>query len=441
MTILLSKPEYEEQIAVTRDQRMGWWREARFGMFIHYGLYSQIGRNEWAMADENIPIAEYEKLADTFCPKPGAPREWAALAKKAGMKYMVLTTRHHEGFSLWDSKANPYNSVNYGPKRDIVREFVDACREYDLRIGFYSSLLDFHHSDAGRAAYDNEARMRFTRYIRELNTELLTQYGKIDILWYDIPLPMESWEGWDSLERNQHLRELQPDIIINNRSRLDEDFGTPEGHIRSEDRDWEACMTFNGISWGYVDSAQAVPYSHSAQQIIRMLWQCANGGGNLLLNIGPAPDGSVPSEAVEPLATVGNWLRENGTAVYGRLTSNKKGGPEKKFAGNAVTGATCSGDGKTIYLWNWIWPSNGRMGIGGYLDAPKSVRLLKDGTPLEFEYIGHRIVLKNLPPKAPDSITGTTVIALEFDELPRYLSQSYYPQIHGGRDIAGNRKL
>ena len=121
MTQLLCKAEYEAQVAQSRDERMKWWREARFGMFVHYGLYSQIGRNEWCMALENIPVAEYEKLAGTFCPKPGAPREWAQLAKAAGMKYMVLTTRHHEGFSLWDSKANPFNSVNYGPHRDIVR--------------------------------------------------------------------------------------------------------------------------------------------------------------------------------------------------------------------------------------------------------------------------------------------------------------------------------
>lgn len=262
------KHDYEKQIAASRDRRMQWWREARFGMFVHYGLYAQIGRNEWMMAAENIPIAEYEKLANTFHPKPGAPREWAALAKAAGMKYMVMTTRHHEGFSLWDSSANSYNSVNFGPRRDIVREFVEACREYDLRIGFYSSLMDWHHPDGWRCAFDTEARRRFNRYIRDLNTELLNHYGKIDILWYDVAWPMQSWEGWDSLELNQHMRALQPEILINNRSHLPEDFGTPEGHVTAEDRDWEACMTFNDISWGYVDSKQAAPYSYTPQRII-----------------------------------------------------------------------------------------------------------------------------------------------------------------------------
>lgn len=436
MTQKLSKKDYEQQVASTRDQRMKWWREARFGMFVHYGLYSQIGRTEWVMTTENIPIKEYEKLAGTFKPKPGAPREWAELAKKAGMKYMVMTTRHHEGFSLWDSKVNPYNSVSHGPKRDIVREFVDACREFGLGIGFYSSLMDWHHPDGWRCAFDTEARRRFNQYIRELNTELLTQYGKIDILWYDVSLPMETWEGWDSLELNQHMRSLQPDIIINDRSHLPEDFGTPEGHVTAADRDWEACMTFNDISWGYVDSKQAAPYSYNAQRILKMMCTCATGCGNLLLNIGPAPDGSIPSEAVAPLTTVGKWLKENGRAVYGQLVKNKPWPwSESNYGGNGVTSA--SFDGKSVFLWNWIWPASGEMALGGYLNAPKAVRLLKDKTPLEFELKGHRIILKNLPKSAPDIHAGITVIELEFEEKPQYLMGSYYPQLHGGRDLTG----
>jgi alpha-L-fucosidase len=410
---------------------MRWWREARFGMFVHYGLYSQVGRNEWVMTLENMPIPEYEKLAETFSPKPGAPREWAKLAKEAGMKYMVMTTRHHEGFSLWDSKANPYNSVNYGPKRDIVREFVDACREFDLRIGFYSSLMDWHHPDGWRSAFDTEARRRFNQYVRDLNTELLTQYGTIDILWYDVSLPMETWEGWDSLERNQHMRSLQPNIIINDRSKLAEDFGTPEEHLTAADRDWEACMTFNGISWGYVDSNQAMAYSYNAQRILRMLNTCSSGGGNLLLNIGPAPDGSVPKDAIEPLQTVGRWLAENGEAAYGKKT-RKQGFVDALFGGNGVCGA--SSDGRTVYLWNWIWPDTGTMAIGGYHTPPNSVRLLPTGDPVAFEHARNRIILKDLPRESPDKHAGVGVIAMEFDQAPRYLFASAYPQLHGGSE-------
>jgi alpha-L-fucosidase len=434
MTRILSKSAYEAATAATRDERMAWWRDARFGMFVHYGLYAQAGRNEWVQTLENIPVGEYEKLADTFSPKPGAPREWAALAKKAGMRYMVMTTRHHEGFSLWDSKANPYNSVNHGPHRDLVREFVDACREFGLGIGFYSSLMDWHHPDGWTCAFDNEARRRFVAYIEALNTELLTQYGKIDVLWYDVSAPLESWEGWDSLARNQRLRALQPHLIINDRSRLAEDFGTPEGHVTASERDWEACMTFNDISWGYVDEEQARPYAYTAPRILKMLNTCAAGGGNLLLNIGPKPDGSVPADAVEPLSQVGAWLAENGPAVYGRR-------PRANVGGNGVCATSLSPDGRHVYLWNWIWPTGGSMGLGGYRTAPKAVRLLQDGTPLAFEHRGQRLLLTGLPTQRPDKTAGVTVIDLEFDGPIDHKMFSYYPQLSGGTDYAPEGRI
>ena len=425
---LLSKTAYEEAVAKTRDKRMSWWRDARFGMFIHFGIYSGLGRHEWAMAIEAWPVAEYEKLAAKFQPKPGAPREWAKLAKAAGMKYMVMTTRHHEGFSLWDSKANPYNSVNYGPKRDIVREFVDACREFDLGIGFYSSLMDWHHPDGGRAAYDSAARKRFNDYIWALNDELLTNYGKIDILWYDVAMPMEHWEGWNSVEMNQHMRSLQPDLIINNRSRLDEDFGTPEEHITPDmnNRDWEACMTFNGLSWGYMDSAQVAPFSYSPKQILKMLSTCANGGGNLLLNIGPPPDGSVPAEAVAPLTAVGKWLEANGEAAYGKMTRNR---------GWGVGSGTCwkSQKGSDIYLWNAVWPLEGDMFVGGFAGKLKSATILATGESLSFTQKKYRIHLTGLPKDPPDKITGVTVIKLSFDGPVESVGFSATPPLNGGQ--------
>jgi alpha-L-fucosidase len=244
---------------------------------------------------------------------------------------------------------------------------------------------------------------------------------------------MTSWEGWDSLERNQMVRELQPDIIINNRSHLDEDFGTPEEHITAMDRDWEACMTFNGISWGYVDSQQALPYSYNAQRIIKMLQTVTVGGGNLLLNIGPTPDGSVPPEAVEPLTTVGRWLAENGQAVFGQ---------KKKFSTWPASGVGgLSFDGSCIYLWNWIWPANGEMALGGFVSPVRSVRLVKDGTPIAFEQRGHRILLKNLPATPPDAHAGITVLELAFEGDPEFHHASYYPQLHGGVDYAGDNKV
>ncbi|MBQ1223276.1 MAG: alpha-L-fucosidase [Oscillospiraceae bacterium] len=429
---ILSKPEYERELARTRGERMGWWKEARFGMFIHYGLYSIMGRHEWVQVQENIPPEEYEKLASRFAPKEGCCREWAALAKAAGMKYMVMTTRHHEGFSLWNSKVNPYNSMN-ACGRDIVREFVDACREFGLGVGLYFSLMDWHHPDGGICAFDNDARERFLAYTEALCTELLTNYGKIDILYYDSYSPMTTWEGWDSLGRNQRLRALQPDIIINDRSGLDEDYTTPEGNIYACEREWEACMTINTVSWGYSDSSQMRPYSHNAQEIILMLASCASGAGNLLLNIGPTPDGSVPEEAVEPLKTVGKWLEANGDAIYGIRRKNTMG-----LGLNAVTPLTM--DENYVYGLNIIWPRDGEMGFGGWMESPKSISLA-DGTPIEFEHRGHRILLKNLPPDPPDRIAGINVIRLEIDHIPEYYYGSYYPQVHRGEDRAKGMRL
>ena len=429
----VSRPEYEKQLAATRDRRMKWWRDARFGMFIHYGLYSQIGRGEWVQIEENIPVEEYARYANTFNVKEGAAREWAKLAKDAGMKYMVLTTRHHEGFSLWDSKVNEFNSVNYGPHRDIVREFVDACREFGLGVGFYSSLMDWHHPDAYKAAYDPEARERFLKYIQDLNTELLTNYGKIDILWYDVSRPMETFEGWGSLQRNQYLRTLQPDIIINNRSGLPEDFGTPEEHINFCDTDWEACMTFNGISWGYINSRQAKAYSYSPQKIINMLNTCVEGGGNLLLNVGPQPDGSLPEEVKAPLLQVGQWLKENGEAVY---TAERINIP---IGGNGVTYESLSGN--NVYLWTRIWSGHPEMGVGGYLKPPKRITLLSTGEEIEFESKGQRFIMKNLPEECPDKNVGVPVFKLEFEERPEFINGSYYPQLNLGYDCSKGAKI
>ena len=418
----LSKSEYEASIAATRDERMQWWREARFGMFVHYGLFSVRGRQEWAMTIENYDVADYEKFADRFAPRPGAPREWAALAKKAGCKYMVMTTRHHEGFSLWDSKVNPYNSVNYGPHRDIVREFVDACREFDLGVGFYSSVMDWHHPDGRDCATDPEAQRRYNDYLTALNTELLTNYGKIDVLWYDVAWPLESYEGWDSLRRNQILRSIQPHIIINNRSRLDEDFGTPEGEIRAMDRDWEACMTWNDLSWGYVDSAQATPYGYNAQRILRMLWRVTANRGNLLLNIGPAPDGSVPAEAIQPLTEVGQWLSVHGDAVYGQV--------DPAIGEFSIRSTTRKKN--RVFVWSWIWPDDGEFTLGGYQTKLLEARLLPTGESLPFEQNKARLTVKGLPARSPDPVCNVGVVELIFEEEPKYVFGSLYPQLHGG---------
>jgi len=403
-----AKKRYLDSVKASQAKRMQWWHDARFGMFIHWGLYSQLARHEWVMNRERIPIAEYEKLAATWKPKPGAARKWAALAKQAGMKYMVMTTKHHEGFLLWDSKRSDFNAVKCGPGRDLVREYVDAAREFGLKVGFYYSLMDWHHPDGHACARDEAARKRFTAYTCGLVRELCSNYGQIDILWYDVSWPLSSPEAWESYDLNRMVRRLQPQIIINDRSQLPEDLGTPEEHISAatEGRSWEACMTFNG-SWGW----QPCPPEDwlSVRKVIDMLRQVTAGGGNLLLNIGPLPNGSVPREAVERLQKVGRWLDTYGSVIYGHVdrVANMDWFP----LGNWTR------KGSTLYFWCARWPGKA-LAIGGIRGELKQARLLADGRTLPFTQEYDRLVIRGLPAKCPDAVAQMALIEMTFDRVP-----------------------
>ena len=408
--MLKSLKKYEAATARTRDARMKWWREARYGMFVHWGLYALIGRNEWVQSIEGIPVREYEKLASKFKPKKAPARDWAKLAVESGMKYMVMTTKHHEGFCLWDTEQTDYNAMN-ACGRDLVAEYVEACREFGLKIGFYYSLMDWHHPDGAKAAYDPAAKRRFLDFTDGCVEELMTKYGKIDVLWYDVALPFSSAEGWDSLARNQMARTHQPHLIINNRSRLPEDFSTPEGQVRAEEagRGWEACMTFDGASWGYMPSA--AQDSWTARQILRMLNTACSGGGNLLLNIGPKPDGSVPEAAVEPLTAVGKWLKANGKAVYGQL--------DRSEIGSASACGSFSCRGKKVFMWCHRWPGES-FALGGFKTRLKKAKLMVSGKPIAFDQEPARIILKGIPKASPDKIAGVTILELDFERSPKH---------------------
>jgi alpha-L-fucosidase len=412
----MTEEAYFQQAAATRDQRMAWWREARFGMFVHWGLYAQLGRHEWVMNRERIPVAEYEKLADSWHPKERPAREWAALAKKAGMKYMVMTTKHHEGFCLWDTQQTDYSAAKHGPGRDLVREYVEACREFGLKIGFYYSLMDWHHPDGARCATDDAARRRFLDFTQGCVRELCTKYGHIDIMWYDVSWPLRTPAMWESAKMNAMVRQLQPHIIINNRSQLDEDFGTPEEHVTAagQGRDWEACMTFNG-SWGYMPSA--VDW-RPVREVIGMLRTAAAGQGNLLLNIGPKPDGSVPEEATERLLPVGQWVAQYGEAFYGRV-DRADDRMEWMPAGQ------WSIKGNTAYYWCNRWPGK-ELAIGGMRVKVSKISLVGDGAPIAFEQTDNRLVLKGLPERCPDAIAGVAVIKLECDAPPKQVLGAGY---------------
>jgi len=390
-------------------RRLKWWREARFGMFIHWGLYSQLGRHEWVMNRERIPVTEYEQLADSWHPKPRPAREWARLAKKAGMKYMVMTTKHHEGFCLWDTEQTDYNAAHRGPGRDLVREYVEACREAGLKVGLYYSLMDWHHADGARCATDEKARRRFLDFTQGCVRELMTNYGKIDILWYDVSWPLRSAKLWESRKMTAMARRLQPHLLVNNRAQLPEDFGTPEERIEAaeEGRAWEACMTFNG-SWGYMPSA--IDW-HSTREVLAMLCRCAGGGGNLLLNVGPAPDGSVPPEAPERLIPVGKWLAANGEAVYGR-TERIQGRMEWHPCGRGTI------TGRNLYWWVSRWPGN-QLTLAGLKATVERASCLATGKRIAFRQTDGRVILTGLPRTSPDRIAGVTVIKLECASKPR----------------------
>jgi alpha-L-fucosidase len=377
-------PEQKDQ-----QRRLEWFRKARFGMFIHWGLYAQLGRHEWVMNRERIPTEEYEKLADTFKPGPLPARKWAKLAKAAGMRYMVMTTKHHEGF------CTNYCAPKQGPGRDLVKEFVEAARAEGLRAGFYYSLMDWHHPDGAKCASNEKSRRRFIDYIHGQIRELCTNYGKVDVMWYDVSWPLDA-VGWESEKMNRIVYDLQPDILINNRNQLDGDFGTPEGHITAESRAWEACMTFND-SWGYtpIDTNYK-----SAWNVVGMLRQVAAGNGNLLLNIGPAPDGSVPPPCVKILGQVGEWMAKYGETIYCATDP-----VEQEWM---ITGAFTRQGDRLFYHCN-RWPGK-ELAIGGLVCEVLEARVV-GGAKAKFKQVRDRLVISGLPEKAPDALD--TVIELK----------------------------
>ena len=383
-----------------REQRMQWWHEARFGMFIHWGLYSVLGRHEWVMENEGIPVAEYEQLAKQFKPKPNAARDWARLARQAGQKYMVMTTKHHEGFCHFDSKLTDYCAPKQGPGRDLVKEYVEAARGEGMRVGFYYSLMDWHHPDGARCATDEQARRRFVDYIHGQIRELLSNYGKIDVLWYDVSWPLDA-VGWESEKMNAMVFQLQPEIIVNNRNALPGDFATPEQHITADQRAWESCMTMNE-SWGY---HRADDDWKSPKTIVRNLVTCAHDTGNYLLNIGPQADGSIPEESVSILTSVGKWMGRNGQTIY---QSEKCQPGRSNYAG-------FSRKGNTLYMHVYFWPGS-TVSLGGLRNKVMSARLVAGGKEVKFDQDDFRVRFTGLPEKAPDE--PVTTLAIECDGEP-----------------------
>lgn len=332
-----------------RKERIQWFLEDRFGMFIHWGLYAIPARGEWVRSYEKISNEEYQQYFEEFNPTHCDMREWARAAKEAGQKYAVFTTKHHDGFCLFDSQLTDYKSTNTPAKRDFVKEFVEAFRAEGLKVGFYYSIIDWHHEhypaygDLHHPMRDNEAykdkKIDFEKYLDYMHgqvRELLTNYGKIDIMWFDFSYDEMTGEKWRATELVKMCRELQPHIIIDNRlggnilSANPEpyagDFYSPEQIIppggivneAGEQVPWEACVTLND-HWGY--HAKDKNFK-SPKEIIRALVECVSKNGNLLLNVGPDARGLIPEESLEILAEVGKWMKRNSESIYGCHAAN-----------------------------------------------------------------------------------------------------------------------
>lgn len=410
-----------QQVPQASQPNMKWFMDARFGLFIHYGLYSILGRGEWVMNRERIAPAEYMKLSERFTAEHFDADRICRMAMNAGMRYIVLTTMHHDGFALYDSDVVPFNSRKSAAGRCLVSELVHAARKHQLKIGLYHSLNNWSHQPDGTDALERPADYkRFIQFTFDRIEELVTKFNPIDVLWYDGWWPFNA-QGWQAQRMNEMVRRHQPHILFNGRNGLPGDFGTPEGHMAASSpwRPWEACITHND-SWGYNAFDQNWK---SPGQVITLLATAAQGCGNLLLNVGPKPDGDIPQPSVDMLQAVGDWLSRHGRCIY----------DTQPFTFNLMERAGHRGDwshhgpftarGRHLNLIVTRWRDEGTLTMGGFVNRVKSVTLHgKDSHPVAFTQKGDVITLTDLPRTNPDPIFPVVTFACDTDAPELYLS-------------------
>ncbi|MEO8763003.1 MAG: alpha-L-fucosidase [Ginsengibacter sp.] len=417
-----TKPSITNETLQQKEKRMQWWTDGRFGMFIHWGLYALPARHEWVKNHEHLNNEQYQKYFGEFNPDQFDPREWARKARAAGMKYAVLTTKHHEGFCLFDSKYTDYKATNTGAKRDLVKEFVQAFRAEGIAVGFYYSLLDWHHpdytidyyhpqspanqSDTAYARLNKGRDMaKYRQYIRNQVTELLSNYGKIDILWLDFSFPRKEGYGkgkddWGSVELLKLIRKLQPGIIVDNRLNLEDyedgaDFVTPEQVSTKElekykGKTWETCQTFSG-SWGYYRDENTWK---THRELLDLLITSVANGGNLILNVGPTARGEFDYRAKGALDSLAYWMHANSKSIYDCTFA-----PET-FQAPAGNKLTYNASEKRLYLHLYNYPSSGTLKLEGYRGKIKYAQFLHDDSELQYKEAGNDIVI-TLPEKKP----------------------------------------
>lgn len=422
-----------------RDMRMAWWRQARFGMFIHWGLYAEPAGQwngkthygEWIQNEAQIPLDEYTTITTRFNPAKFNAADWVRIAQSSGVKYLVITSKHHDGFCLFDSILTDYTVMHTPFKRDILKELSEECRKQGLKFCTYYSIMDWHHPDylprrrwekrpAEGANFD-----RYVQYMKGQLKEIISSYEPA-VLWFD-----GEWENTWTEERGrdlyQYVRSLKPDIIINNRvgkgrqgmagtydpNEAVGDFGTPEQEIPATGLpyDWETCMTMND-HWGY---NKADKNYKSGPDLIRKLVDVVSKGGNFLLNVGPTAEGLFPPESLQRLEQIGQWIHINGDSIYGTTASRFK---ELAF-GRSTT------KGNRLYLHIFDWPADGKLVLPGLVSNPVSAHFLQDpNCPIGITCEPINVVLA-VPEKALDPVV--TVIELTFDSDPEII---YGPEIY-----------
>lgn len=421
------------QAATHRDSvLMKWWADAHFGMFIHWGIYSVPAHAEWYMNDGHIPKAEYEQYAREFDPAGFNAERWVEIARDAGMKYLVITSKHHDGFCMFDTRATKYNVVRDTPwHEDPLKALSDACRKYGVHFGVYYSIMDWHSSYQVAAEPNKEHptynpthfkrgdKGKYIEYMKTQLKELVTQYHP-QVLWFDGEW-MDGWTDNDGREIYRYLKRLNPNIIVNNRVNGAGDYETPEQTIPANGipgRYWETCMTINN-SWGYNASDHDFK---PAKRLVRDLIDIVSKGGNYLLNVGPTAQGVIPRPEVDRLDTMGAWLKVNGDAIYGTTAS--------PFTIQLPWGRCTQKPGK-LFLEVFNWPADGRLFVPGVYNKPVRAFILSDEnrSPLKVEKEGVGIDI-GVPSKAPDAIS--TVLELDFSGQPVVYNP---PRIEFGEEI------
>lgn len=417
------------------DERMNWWREARFGLFIHWGLYAipagewknNYDHGEWIRTTAQIPLEEYDKFLSRFNPVKFNAEEWVKTAKDAGMKYIVITSKHHDGFCLFDSRYTDFDVMSTPFKRDIMKELADAAHKEGVKICWYHSIMDWHHPDyLPRREWEKDrpvAGADFKKYVEHLKNqlkELVTKYGDIGILWFD-----GEWETtWNhklGKDLYNYVRSLQPAIIINNRVDVGRsgmqgltkkgeyvgDYGTPEQEIPATGLpgvDWETCMTMNN-HWGYNKNDAEWK---SEEDLIRKLADIASKGGNFLLNVGPTSEGLFPKESIERLNAIGRWMKIYGESIYKTSAS-----PFKALNWGRCTQKQIEGGITRLYLHVFDWPEEGKLKIPGIFNKPVQAYLLNNnGDKLKTNREEDAIIIE-IPKQAPDKINSVVVLDIE----------------------------